>query len=110
MVSPLSNDKILPQQSDRNSTATSKRTSTGQHGTTTARPADDTLELSSAGRLINQEINPAKGSGAINTAEEARQLVVKIREQIETAGPKALQSHNPLVKGLLTTLLESSAA
>jgi hypothetical protein len=113
VVSPISNDKILPQNNDRNSTATSKR-STGEQnsaaGTGARRPTDDTVELSSASRLANQEIASSRNSGTVNSATEARELVIKIREQIEAAGRQALKSHNPLEKGQLTALLEFSAA
>ncbi|WP_435684426.1 hypothetical protein [Sedimenticola selenatireducens] len=113
MVSPISNDKLLPPNSDRNGTATSKRPSGEQNGTpntTITRPTDDTVELSNTSRLANQEIPPTKNSGAINSAAEARELVIRIREQIETAGSQAMKSHGQLEKGGLTLLLESSAA
>ncbi|MCW8902647.1 hypothetical protein [Sedimenticola sp.] len=113
MVSPISNDKLLPQNSDRNGTATSKRSSGEQSGapnTAITRPTDDTVELSSTSRLANQEISSTKNSGAINSEAEARDLVIRIREQIESAGSQAMKSHGQLEKGGLTSLLESSAA
>lgn len=112
MVSPISNDKILPQNSDRNSTATGRRASGEQNSATGAatRPTDDTVELSSAGRLANQEIPAGRGSGAVSSAEEARELVKRIRTQIESAGLQAMKSHGQMEKGQLTSLLEASAA
>jgi len=113
VVSPISNDKLLPQNSDRNGTTTSKRSSAEQNGTPNTaitRPTDDTVELSNTSRLANQEISSTKNNGAINSVAEARDLVTRIREQIETAGSQAMKSHSQLEKGSLTLLLESSAA
>lgn len=113
MVSPISNDKILPQNSDRNGTAASKRSSSEQTGAPNrqpTRPTDDTVELSNASRLTNQETALTRNNGNINSPAEARDLVMKIREQIENAGPQAMKSHGQLASGQMTALLESSAA
>lgn len=113
MVSPISNDKLLPQNSDRNGSATSKRSSGEQNGTSNTaitRPTDDRVELSNTSRLANQEVSSSRKSGAINSVAEARDLVIRIREQIEAAGSQAMKSHGQLEQGGLMRLLESSAA
>ncbi|MCW8944710.1 MAG: hypothetical protein OQL27_08045 [Sedimenticola sp.] len=111
MVSPISNDKILPPSNDRNSTSSGSRSGSAQDktaGTHPAPPLDDSVELSSAGRLVSQDTN--RSSGSIQTAEQAKILATEIREQIESAGKNALQAHGQLESGQLTRLLESSAA
>lgn len=113
MVSPISNDKILPHNNERNSAAAGKKSPSGQDHAPNAvsrRPTDDTVELSSASQLANQEVASARNSGAIGSAAEARELVTRIREQIEAAASQALNSHGRLEKGQLTALLESTAA
>ncbi|WP_428603329.1 hypothetical protein [Sedimenticola sp.] len=113
MVAPISNDKLLPQSNDKNSATASRRSSGEQNSaksTGTARPSEDALELSSAGRLASQEVSTTRPSGAINSEDDARALVSKIRQQIESAGTQAIGSHRQIEKGQLTALLESSAA
>jgi len=113
VVSPISNDKFLPQNSDRNGTAASKRSLGEQSGASNSpitRSTDDTVELSSAGRLTNQEVSTTRNDGAINSPAEARDLVIRISEQIDAAGSQAIKSHGQLEKGQMTSLLESSAA
>lgn len=113
MVSPISNDKLLPQNSGRSGTATSTHSSGEQNNTSNTamtRPTDDTVELSNTSRLAHQEASSTRNSGAINSAAEARDLVIRIREQIEAAGSQAMKSHGQLEQGGLTLLLESSAA
>lgn len=113
MVSPISNDKILPQNSERNGATAGKRPSGEQSGATNrpaSPPADDRVELSNAGRMSNRETAPTRSSGALNSPAEARDLVMRIREQIEAAGAQAMNSHGRLEAGQTTALLASSAA
>lgn len=113
MVSPVSNDKILPQSGDRNTTAAGKKSSgeqNGATGSTATRPTDDSVELSSASRLSNQEAPITRSGGNINSPTEARELVAQISAQIESAGAQAIKTHGQLESGITTTLLDSSAA
>ncbi|MDF1530139.1 MAG: hypothetical protein P1R74_13550 [Sedimenticola sp.] len=113
MVSSISNDKILPQTNDRNSSVTDKRSSSaGEQGGSSSRAAsvDDTVQLSSAGRMISQDVSGARANRAIENAEQAKSVALKIRAQIESSGSAAMQAHGQIESGQLTTLLESSAA
>lgn len=109
MPNPISNDKILPPTLERTSTSGHRRPTGERNSGTVTPPTDDTVQLSNSGRLASQEANNTQGSGNIRTADQARALVARIRDQIETSGADAISSHRP-EQGLLTRLLESSAA
>ncbi|AKH20257.1 hypothetical protein AAY24_07745 [Sedimenticola thiotaurini] len=68
------------------------------------------MELSNASLLSNRETTPTRNGGTINSLAEARDLVVQIKAQIESAGAEALKSHGLLESGSTTTLLDTSAA
>ena len=108
MASPISNDKILPQTADR----TSRRQPEGEPNRSqkATPPADDTVHLSSAGQLASQEAGGPRSSGNISSMEQARSVASRIREQIETAGPAAGNTHRRLESGLLSSLLETASA
>ncbi|MCW8890413.1 MAG: hypothetical protein OQL20_07135 [Sedimenticola sp.] len=101
----------MPPTNDRNSSLKGSRSDSAQEKSASAQPKptpDDSVELSSAGRLVSQDAS--RSSGAIQTAEQAQTLVLKIREQIQSAGSDAMKAHNQLESGQLTHLLESTAA
>lgn len=108
MASPISNDKILPQTAD----LTNRRRSEGEPNRSqkTTQPVDDTVQLSSAGQLASQEAGGPRSSGNITSMEQARSVASRIREQIETAGPAAGDTHRRLESGLLGNLLETASA
>lgn len=108
MANPISNDKILPQTADR---ALQKRPQGQQtEQQKAAPPAEDTVQLSHAGRLANQELDTPKGSGNITNPDQARSVASKIREQIEADGPAAGNIHRRMESGLLNNLLETARA
>ncbi|TVO75302.1 hypothetical protein [Sedimenticola selenatireducens] len=112
MVSLLSNDKILPQVNDRNSSAAEKRSGTGLEnntGSPSATPANDTVELSGTGRLVSQEVNSPR-SGNVTNQEQAMTLALRIKETIQSSASSALKAHGQIESGQLTSLLEASAA
>jgi hypothetical protein len=112
VVSPISNDKILPQVNDRNNSATSKRSGAelaNNTGTARTSTTEDTVELSGAGRLVSQEVNSTR-SGNITSSEQAMTLALRIKEQIESSASSAMKAQGQIESGQLTRLLESSAA
>jgi len=113
VVSPITNDKILPQSNDRNTTAAGKKSSGGQNSAASsaaARPTDDSVELSNASRLSNREASATRNGGNINSPAEARELVARISAQMESDGAQAIKIHGQLESGITTTLLDASAA
>lgn len=112
MVSPLSNDKILPQVNARNGSSTEKRSGTepaNNTGTPAATITSDTVELSGTGRLVSQEVNSPR-SGNITNEEQAMTLALRIKETIQSSASSALKAHGQIESGQLPRLLEASVA
>ncbi len=112
MVSPLSNDKILPQVNDRNGSKAEKRSGaelTNNSGSPSATTTSDTVELSGTGRLVSQEVNSPR-SGNIANEEQAMTLALRIKETIQSSASSALKAHGQIESGQLSSLLEASAA
>jgi len=108
VVSPISNDKILPQTAERPSQKRARGEQVGQQKTTL--PENDSVKLSQSGQLANQEVDAPRRSGNINSVEQARSLVSRIREQLESGGAAASTVHGRMENGLLTNLLQANSA
>ena len=108
MVSPVSNDKILPQTAERPAQNRARGEQVGQQKTSP--PENDSVKLSQSGQLANQEADGPRRGGNITSAEQARSLVSKIREQLEGDGTTANAAHGRMESGLLTNLLQANSA
>ena len=108
MVSPVSNDKILPQTAERPAQKRARGEQVGQQKTTP--PENDSVKLSQSGQLANRETDGPRRSGNITSTEQARSLVSRIREQLENGGAEAQGVHGRMESGLLTNLLQANSA
>lgn len=117
MVTPISNDNISPQLSERSQVSGNGRAE--RSGTDAQAPEansapqvetrDDTVSLSPASEARNQ-LAVERSNGGIENAAQAAALAQRIREQVEEAGTRALQAYGRVSAEQTTGLLSPTPA
>ncbi len=121
MVAPISNDKILP--SDSNSGPISGKKRADQESTSLktansgvlhqdeASVETDSVDVERANQVYSQSTaNPTSGENRISSPEQAKALVVEIRTQIEANAQLALTAQTGAASNSLPALLEAAPA
>ncbi len=119
MVTPISNDKILP--SDSSGSSVTEKKKTERQATTQTTPRNDiiandekvtetsSVDVERANQIYNS--SAAKISSAedtITNAEQAKAIAAEIRTQIEGNALEALKAHSGTNPGGLAALLEAA--
>ncbi|MET0100158.1 MAG: hypothetical protein ABW078_00360 [Sedimenticola sp.] len=118
MIGPISNDKITSQGSSTNSTANDQRVekelaseNSEVESANAPRPAEETVEVSAAGQLLNRtQIEAGTGSASVESADDARDLVGRLRRQIEQNAEQTLGAQGGLSPNQIAAILEAAPA
>jgi len=119
VTNPISNDKILSQTATQSSASGKQRPVPGAEAEAAPVSADsgndkrvgsDKAELSNAGLRLNDTARSSTRGGELETAEQAFDLVGRLREQISAGGGQALAAQGNLDPRQMEALLEAAPA
>ena len=120
MVTPISNDKILPSDSARTTVSDKKTAEQGganksdMAASTSTSDETNNIEVNSvdverANQIYSQsQTKTASGESTISTPEQARLVAADLRGQIEENGLQALQAQAGPASANLSALLETA--
>jgi len=122
VVTPISNDKILPSDDARSAVSEKKQanqgaiTSQGESNASTISQEDNGVETSSvdverANQIYSQSASQlTSGEEVVTSPEQAKTLATEIRAQIEQDGLQALRAQTGAASNSLSALLEAAPA
>jgi hypothetical protein len=119
VVAPISNDKILPSDSNNGPVTGKKRAdqgSTNQRATSSEALSQDeasveteSVDVERANQVYSKsKANPTSGENRITSPDQAKSLVAEIRTQIEANAELALKAQTGAAANSLPALLEAA--
>ncbi len=119
MVSPISNDKIIPSDSTGSAVTDKKKADQGAVtldnpisnpvATEENSPETSSVDIGRANQVYNSATaKPSSGEDVITSPEQAKAIASEIRTQIETNGRQALRAQAGASSGGLAALLEAA--
>lgn len=117
MVTPISNDKIMPSDSANSAVTGKKKADQGivpQAGTNSSALEEDSIDTNSididrANQIFSRSTpRPLSDEDRITSPEQAKAMVTQIRLQIEEDGLQALKAQTGAGSAALASLLEAA--